>query len=318
MRSLSDLSPGVVSKIIPSLFQESGLAPDHLATSIVPKLATVWAHPQWISILQNVLNDLQEKLIEHCLNFLKKNNESEALVYWSNDRQFCNSLSPKIIALLRELEVMYPLEGSQPINSRSTAQSFKWEVECCIVLALLVEVDNHLKNFMLLSTSKFIVDTLKAYVVHEIEDRGQGSSSESSGDELESGEEEDLKANELLKGLMDLLGSNAKHTIFEYHYNVRNKTWSLYSSIERKELKVYENRDITSRIIDSNMVPQLEKTRTPRNRTSLAASLVSQRKSFQTMSQGSIHKKHNHVMVLNETFKPEFWSLLLSKYGTTD
>jgi hypothetical protein len=171
VRSLAAVSPDLVTKITPCIFTEAGLTSDHLATCIVPKLSAVWNHPQWTSILQDRLIDLQEKLIEHCLNFLKKNNESEALVYWNSDRQFCNSLCFKIIGLLRELEVMYPLEGSQPINSRQTATEFRWEVECCIVLALVVEIENHLKNFMLVSTSKFIVDTLKAYVVHDSENQ---------------------------------------------------------------------------------------------------------------------------------------------------
>jgi hypothetical protein len=114
---------------------------------------------------------------------------------------------------------------------------------------------------------------------------------------------------------MEFLATNSKQTIFDYYYSVRKKTWSLWSTINRNELKGYETRDITSRLLDAAMAPQQEKIKMPKNRTSLAANLIGPRMSFQTMSQGSTHKKNNQLQVLQETFKPEFWGLLLSRYG---
>lgn len=315
LRNLEDLSPSTVTRVVPTLFSESVLASDHLASCIVPRLASHWSHPQWISVLQARLTHLQENMVEHCTNFLKKNNGSEALVHWSSDRQFCNSLCYKIIALLRELESGYPLEGSQPIKNRQTAAEFKTEVDCCIIFALFTEIENHLKNFMLVSTSKFIIDTILAYILPDGDPEQSVESSELSSEEIDSQDED--KENPILRDLMDKLKATNKFTVFSYCYVVRQKTWKLWTSQDRKELLAYEQRGSSSRVFDPNSVSQQEKSaRTPKARPSITASLVSARKSFQTMSQGSVHKKKSHIPVLQDTFKIEFWSNLLSKYGT--
>lgn len=313
MRSIEDLSPSTIARVTPTLFCESVLASDHLASFIVPRLASHWTHPQWIFVLQSRLTYLQENMVEHCTNFLKKNNSSEALVHWSGDRQFCNSLSYKVIALLRELEVEYPLEGSQPIKNRQTAIEFRREVDCCILFALFTEIENHLKNFMLVSTSKFIIDTIRAYILPEVEEKQSEESSQQSSDEMES-EYED-KENNILKILMDQLKVTNKYTIFSYCYIVKHKTWKLWSTQQRKDLLAYEQKEVSSRVFDPNSVTQQEKPRTSKPRTSITASLVSARKSFQTMSQGSVRKKKSHNPALKDTFKIEFWANLLSKYG---
>jgi hypothetical protein len=128
--SLAKLSPAIISRVLSTLFSESSLSPDYLASYIGPMISSYWAHPQWLGVLQGRLVFYQENIVEHCINFLKKNNESEALVHWTSDRQFYNSLALKIAALLRELELNFPLKANEPIKNREMTLEFRWEVEC--------------------------------------------------------------------------------------------------------------------------------------------------------------------------------------------
>jgi hypothetical protein len=311
MSSLAKLSPDVLCRVLPSLFFETSLSPDYLAACVVPLIAPHWVHPQWVAILQGRLQFYQENLVEHCINFLKKNNESEALVHWTSDRQFCNSLASKIVALLREMELNYPLEGSQPIKNRQTALEFRWELECCILFALLSEVENHLKNFMLASTSKFILDTIKAYL---LPDTALEYSEESHESEIEVEEEsEDMdKMNKILKSLIGQLDSNSKLNIFAFCYHIHRKVWSIWSSFDRKDLLQFENREVNNRANEPSLTGQPSKQRTPKIK---GISALSGRQSFQSMSQVSINKRRNTVAILEDTFKAEYWTLVLSRYG---
>lgn len=315
--SLSKLSPASLSRILPSWFSESSLAPDYLASFIGPLIIPHWVHPQWLAILQSRLIFYQENIIEHCINFLKKNNESEALVHWTSDRQFCNSLGYKILALLRELELNYPLEGSQPIKNRQVALEFRWEIECCILFALLTEVENHLKNFMLGSMSKFILDTIKAYLMPDDEvESSEESNQESELDEDDDVDSEEMnKLNKILKVLIDQLDSNNKLTIFSFFYHVHRKTWSQWTAFERKDLQHFENRESEKKTAEPSLGGNSGQINTPRQKRDAVVS----RLSLHSLSQGSNKgKKNTSIAVLQDTFKVEFWPLLLTRYGTLE
>jgi hypothetical protein len=314
MSSLSKLSPATISRILPSLFSESSLPPDYLASYIGPLISPHWVHPQWLEVLQGRLMFYQENILEHCINFLKKNNESEALVHWTSDRQFCNSLSLKIVALLRELELNFPLEGSQPIKNRQTALEFRWEIECCILFSLLSEIENHLKNFMLVSMSKFILDTIKAYLLpDDVVESSEESHQESEIDEDADVDSEEMnKLNKILKSLVDQLETNNKLLIFSFYYHVHRKTWSSWSTQDRKDLLQFENREVATRHNEPSLTGNHGASKASRNKRDGIAS----RQSVHSMSQTSTKQKRSTaIAILQDTFKAEFWPLLLTRYG---
>lgn len=345
MQSLATISPAILPSLHLNHFMEDFIPEDFLSLFVSSRLN--WDSP-WSAGIDRLAQAFSDEVVQHIVYFIKKNKEPTALVYWNNDLQFYRSLGMKIVAALKELEALYPIETRDPVKSRESIPDFTSDAECCFIFCLIAEVENHLRNFMQVSASKFLVETIR--VAHEKKDTKKGSSSSSSSSSSSkssgsssssssSSSDSNLKGgasdrkNVAMINLIATLEAKPRETVFNYCYDIRKRKWIPWAEYERAHILQLEQREIAHRNFEPGVGTQPRKSiaptgvNNPRKSMNNVQGKRMSRKSFANFGFGPNNMMPNpnaapvpkNVRVTNLTIpeltKVEFWCLILSRYG---
>src|SRR3990167_7771595 len=264
------LSPAILSMVKLNYFHEEFIAPDFLGIFVGARLGT-WENP-WIGRTIRLIGKYSELVIEHMVNFLKKNKESSSLLYWNTDREFYVSLGHKILGLLKELASTYQVETKNALTvvseNKDTLHQFECDLECCILFALIAETENHLKQFFLSTSSKFLVDT----VIAAHQEMAEDESSEEELSEEEEGQEDEFsvgspsikqgspymrqaspqqrrgrKPNLALMEFLKKLENKQKTTVYSFCYFIKKSSWILWVEMPVSSMNETASADDTFR-----------------------------------------------------------------------
>ena len=329
MQTVSSLSPALLTKVHLNHFVEEFIPESYLTIFITARLS--WEQP-WMSIMERLSQAFSDNVVQQIVFFIKKNKEPTALVYWNNDMQFYKSLSLKIVAAVRELEALYPIEVIDQIKSREVLTDFTSDIECCLVFCLITEVENHLRSFMQVGASKFLVETIR--VAHDNNQAKPESSSSSNSSSRSSSSGSSAKAtnfgigskivpgherkNVAMINLIATLEAKPRETIFNYCYDIRKRKWVQWIDYERISIHQLEQRELVNRNFEPSSAAIIGKRGAQLNFTQ-SGNVRASRKSFSNFGMANSPMPSKNIKITSlaipELTKVEFWCLLLSRYG---
>lgn len=314
LTSLQQLSPAAVANCFLNSFIEEFVADDFFVFFICSRIT--WQSP-WSDVLSKVLSHMAANVIEHLLNFLKKNKDSTALVYWNSDKQFLTSLAYKVMAAVRELEMLYPIDSHENLKNKEVLVDFTEDLQCCLLFCLVVELENHLKLFMIVPTSKFLIDTVKSALGNEVE-LSEDSCEESEDKNNPKGKSQ----NKALVELLESLETKKKESIFSYGYNINKRRWTPWAEFERSHIMDLESRVTVSRRADPGSVLNSEPNTPGMRRSRLSSnfkggSFLVGRKSAGALSQNSLVNHKLDTPEIPDLIRVEYWCMLMNQYGRT-
>lgn len=333
------LSPATLAAVRLNHFHEEFIAPDFLGIFIGARLST-WENP-WLGRTVRLLGKYSELVIEHMVNFLKKNKESSSLLYWNNDREFYMSLGYKILGLLRELSSNYPVEVKNGLTivseNKDTLHQFECDVECCILFGLIAETENHLKLFFLSASSKFLVDTVIA--AHEEMADDDTSEEELSGEEEFLEDEMSLasptakqsspymkqaspapkrakKPNSYLLEFLGKLENKQKTTVYSFCYYIKKSSWILWSELPVTSIHESVNTQDELKLTDDGTLSR-QRSFVSLGRKSGQDQMLLARGSRQSIGGIIIPKEASKLQRPNiiEFMKVDFWAYTFTKHS---
>lgn len=333
------LSPATLAAVRLNHFHEEFIAPDFLGIFVGSRLST-WENP-WLGRTVRLLGKYSELVVEHMVNFLKKNKESSSLLYWNSDREFYVSLGYKILGLLKELAINYPVETKNGLTivseNKDTLHQFECDVECCILFGLIAETENHLKLFFLTTSSKFLVDTVIA--AHEEMADDDTSEEDFSGEEEMQEDEMSLaspttkqgspymkqaspvpkrarKANSHLLDFLGKLENKQKTTVYSFCYYIKKSSWILWSELPVTSIHEFGNTQDDFKLPDDGTLSR-QRSFVSLARKSGQDQMLMPRGSRQSIGGPLVPKEASKLQRPNiiEFMKVDFWAYNFTKHS---